>query len=83
MNQDNIFTTIYEFGNEVNYKILYIKNVDNIPIVWYTDGTFDKSGRQKIFISSYQKQDKIFLLSNIESEIELQKYINIFINDIK
>ena len=44
MNKEKMFITRDENNKEVAYEMLYAKNVDNVPIVWYTDGTFDEEG---------------------------------------
>ena len=81
MNNDNFFTAIDENGKETTYKMLYCKNVDDKPIIWYTDGSTDDSGKYNIYISSYEEKNKMYLLDSIDDEVELQKYVDIFKQD--
>ena len=46
MNKEKMFIAKDENGNETAYEMLYVKNVDNKPVIWYTDGTLDEEGRK-------------------------------------
>ena len=83
MNKENMFIAKDDTGKETVYEMLLIKNVDNKPIIWYTDNSKDEDGNKNIYISSYEKTDKTFQLNPIENDSDLEKYADIFMNEYK
>lgn len=83
MNKEKMFIARDENNKEVAYEMLYVKNVDNVPIIWYTDGSFDDEGRKNVYISSYKVDGKTFLLNTINDDNLMEKYADIFINEYK
>ena len=83
MNKEKMFIAKDENGNETAYEMLYVKNVDNKPVIWYTDGTLDEEGRKNIYISYYERKDSTFALNPIEDDSLMDKYANIFISEYK
>lgn len=83
MNKEKMFITRDENNKEVAYEMLYTKNVDNVPVVWYTDGTFDEEGNKNIYISSYKRENGTFVLDAINNDELMKKYEDIFLNEYK
>jgi len=83
MNKEKIFIARDENGSECQYEMLMVKNVDNIPVIWYTDGSKDEDGSKNVYISTYERTDTTFSLNPIENEETLQKYADIFSNEYK
>lgn len=83
MNKEKMFIARDENNKEVAYEMLYVKNVDNVPVIWYTDGTSDEDGKKNVYISTYKKEGNAFLLEGIEDENLMNKYSEIFINEYK
>lgn len=83
MNKEKMFIARDENNRDVAFEMLYVKNVDDKPIIWYTDGTLDDEGKKNIYISTYQRSGNTFLLSPIENDDLMQKYAEIFINEYK
>lgn len=81
MNKEKMFIAKDEDGMEKAYEMLYVKNVDSKPIIWYTDGTTDEEGNKNIYISEYKKLEKTFMLEPIEDDSLMEKYADIFINE--
>lgn len=81
MNKEKMFIARDENNRDVAFEMLYVKNVDDKPIIWYTDGTLDDEGKKNIYISTYQRSGNTFLLSPIENDDLMQKYAEIFINE--
>lgn len=83
MNKEKMFIARDENNKEVAYEMLLVKEVNNTPIIWYTDGSLDKEGKKNIYISSYKKEDGTFILESIEDKNQLNEYANIFLNEFK
>ena len=83
MNKEKMFIARDENNRDVAFEMLYVKNVDDTPIIWYTDGTLDDEGKKNVYISSYQRSGNTFLLNPIENDDLMQKYAEIFINEYK
>lgn len=78
MNKEKMFIARDENNVEVAYEMLLVKNVDNIPVIWYTDGTTDTDGSQNVFISTYSREGNTFALNKIEDDNLFNKCIEIF-----
>ena len=78
MNKEKLFIARDEDGIETKYEMLLVKNVNNNPVIWYTDGTTDEEGRKNVFISHYERTDTSFVLIPIEDDTLLEKYADIF-----
>jgi hypothetical protein len=83
MNKEKMFITRDENNVEVAYEMLYVKNVDNTPVIWYTDGSLDEEGNENVYISTYERQGNTFVLNSIDDEAVLNKYADIFLNEYK
>jgi len=83
MNKEKVFIARDENGVECQYEMLMVKNVDNTPVIWYTDGTIDENGRKNIYISTYERTESTFSLNPIEHDNLLEKYANIFADEYK
>ena len=83
MNKEKMFIAKDEDGNETEYEMLLVKNVDNVPIIWYSDGTKDEEGRKNIYISEYQRENNTFALNPIEDDSLMEKYADVFMNEYK
>ena len=81
MNKEKMFVARDENGKEVAFELLYTKNVDNVPIMWYTDGTTDEDGNKNVYISKYKREANSFQIEPIENEDELNKYSEIFLSE--
>ena len=78
MNKEKMFITKDEDGLEHEYEMLLVKNVDNVSVIWYTDGTKDEDGRKNIYISEYERVGNTFSLNPIEDDSLMNKYADIF-----
>jgi len=78
MNKEKMFITKDEDGLEHEYEMLLVKNVDNVSIIWYTDGTKDEDGRKNIYISEYERVGNTFALKPVEDDNLMNKYADIF-----
>lgn len=83
MKKENMFIARDENGSETAYEMLLVKNVDNNPVIWYTDGTMDADGNQNVFISTYERENNTFALNRIENEELFNKCSEIFLNENK
>lgn len=83
MNKEKMFITRDENNKEVAYEMLYVKNVDDTPVIWYTDGTFDEDGNKNVYISTYKRDNTTFLLEPINDDALMQKYADIFLNEYR
>lgn len=83
MNKEKMFITRDENNIETAYEMLYVKNVDNTPVIWYTDGSLDEEGNKNIYISTYKREGNTFVLNGIDDEELLNKYADIFSNEYK
>lgn len=83
MNKEKMFIARDENNKEVAYEVLYTKNVDNVPVMWYTDGTYDEDGGKNVYISSYKRENGTFVLEPINNEELMNKYSDIFLNEYK
>lgn len=83
MNKEKMFVAKDENGKEAVYEMLLVKNVDNIPVIWYTDGSYDEDNNKNIYISTYEKTDKTFVLNEITDESKMDEYADIFIKEYK
>lgn len=83
MNKEKMFITRDENNVEVAYEMLYVKNVDNTPVIWYTDGSLDEEGNENVYISTYERQGNTFVLNSIDDDAVLNKYADIFLNEYK
>lgn len=83
MNKEKMFIARDEDGNETEYEMLLVKNVDGVSIIWYTDGTKDEEGRKNIYISQYERTGNTFALNPIENDGLMEKYADIFIEESK
>ena len=83
MKKENMFIARDENNIETAYEMLYVKNVDNIPVIWYTDGTTDSEGNKNIFISTYEREGNTLALKPINDDSLLNKYSDIFLNEYK
>lgn len=83
MNKEKMFITRDENNKEVAYEMLYVKNVDDTPVIWYTDGTFDEDGNKNVYISTYKRDNTTFLLEPINDDALMQKYADIFLKEYK
>ena len=83
MNKEKMFVAKDENGKEAVYEMLLVKNVDNVPVIWYTDGTYDKDNNKNIYISSYEKTSTTFVLNEITDNSKLEEYANIFKKEYK
>jgi hypothetical protein len=83
MNKEKMFIARDENNVDAAYEMLYVKNVDGTPIIWYTDGTVDENDNKNVFISSYRREENTFLLSAIEDDNLMNKYAEIFLNEYK
>lgn len=83
MNKEKMFIARDEDGNETEYEMLLVKNVDGVSIIWYTDGTKDEEGRKNIYISQYERTGNTFALNPIENDGLMEKYADIFIEETK
>lgn len=83
MNKEKMFIARDDNNIEVAYEMLLVKNVDNVPVIWYTDGTTDADGNQNVFISTYTREGNTFALNPITDENLLNKYSDIFLNEYK
>ena len=81
MNKEKMFIARDENNVDTAYEMLYVKNVDGTPIIWYTDGTYDDDNNKNVYISSYKREGNTFLLSSIEDDNLMNKYADIFINE--
>jgi len=81
MNKEKMFITRDENNVEVAYEMLYVKNVDNTPVIWYTDGSLDEEGNENVYISTYERQGNTFVLNSIDDDAVLNKYADIFLNE--
>ena len=80
MNKEKMFIVRDEDGKEFAYEMLMAKNVDGVPVVWYTDNTKDENGELNVYISSYERTEHSFRLNELTDE-ELEKYGQIFLNE--
>lgn len=78
MNKEKMFIARDEDGLEHEYEMLLVKNVENVPVIWYTDGTKDEDGRKNIYISEYERVGNTFALNPIEDDNLMNKYAEIF-----
>ena len=83
MNREKMFIARDENNKEVAYEMLYVRDVDNVPVIWYTDGKTDEDGRKNIYISTYKIEGKTFILEPIENDEIMQKYSDIFLSEYK
>ncbi|MBR5662129.1 MAG: hypothetical protein IKX00_00585 [Bacilli bacterium] len=83
MNKEKMFIARDENGVEVAYEMLLVKNVDNVPVIWYTDGTKDGEGNTNIYISTYERENNLFVLNKVENDELFNKYSEIFLNENK
>lgn len=83
MNKEKMFITRDENNVETAYEMLYVKNVDNTPVIWYTDGSLDEEGNKNIYISTYKREGNTFVLNSIDDDAVLNKYADIFLNEYK
>ena len=83
MNKEKMFITRDENNVETAYEMLYVKNVDNTPVIWYTDGSLDEEGNKNIYISTYKREGNTFVLNGIDDDELLNKYADIFSNEYK
>lgn len=81
MNKEKMFVAKDENGKEAVYEMLLVKNVDNVPVIWYTDGSYDEDNNKNIYISTYEKTDKTFVLNEITDESKMDEYADIFIKE--
>ena len=72
-----------ENGVEEEYEMLLVKNVEGVPVIWYTDGTKDEEGRKNIYISTYERVENTFSLNPVGNDALLDKYADIFQNEYK
>lgn len=82
MSKEKLFITKDENGNEEQFEMLLVKNVDDVPIIWYTDGSFDEEGRKNVYISKYQRTETTFALSPVDEKM-MDKYADIFTKEYK
>lgn len=80
MNKEKMFIVRDEDGKEFAYEMLYTKNVDGVPVIWYTDNSKDENGELNVYISKYERTDHSFVLNELNDE-ELKKYSEIFLNE--
>lgn len=78
MNKEKMFIAKDENGIEHEYEMLLVKKVDDVSIIWYTDGTTDEEGRKNIYISEYQRTGNTFALTPIQNDNMMEKYADIF-----
>ena len=83
MNKEKMFIARDEDGIEKAYEMLLVKNVDSVPVIWYTDGTSDEAGNKNIYISQYERVGNSFQLNPVESEELINKYAEIFENEVE
>lgn len=81
MNKEKMFIAQDENNREVAYEMLMTKNVDNTPVIWYTDGAIDEEGSKQVYVSTYERANNTFVLNKIEDENFLNKCIEIFLNE--
>lgn len=78
MNKEKMFIAKDENGIEHEYEMLLVKRVDDVSVIWYTDGTQDEEGRKNIYISEYQRTGNTFALTPIQNDNMMEKYADIF-----
>ncbi len=78
MNKEKMFIAKDENGIEREYEMLLVKRVDDVSVIWYTDGTKDEEGRKNIYISEYQRTGNTFALTPIQNDNMMEKYADIF-----
>lgn len=78
MNKEKMFIAKDENGIEHEYEMLLVKRVDDVSVIWYTDGTKDEEGRKNIYISEYQRTGNTFALTPIQNDNMMEKYADIF-----
>ena len=83
MNKEKMFIARDENNVESEYEMLLVKNVDNDPIIWYTDGTTDEEGNKNIYISKYEKKGNTFELNPVDDDSLMEKYADIFLSEYK
>ena len=81
MNKEKMFVARDEDGVECAYEMLLVKNVDNVPVIWYTDGKTDEDVAQNVYIAEYERVNNTFALNPINDESKMQKYEDIFTNE--
>ena len=81
MNKEKMFIARDENGKEIAFELLYTKNVDGKPIMWYTDGTTDDEGNKNVYVSQYKRDDNTFQIEAIEDAESIKKYADIFLNE--
>jgi len=78
MNKEKMFIAKDENGVECAYEMLLVKNVNNVPVIWYTDGKVDESGAQNVYISEYERCNNTFALNPVEDDSKMKEYEEIF-----
>lgn len=78
MNKEKMFIAKDENGIEHEYEMLLVKKVEDVSVIWYTDGTKDEEGRKNIYISEYQRSGNTFALTPIQDDDMMEKYADIF-----
>lgn len=83
MKKEKMFIARDENNEEVAYEMLLTRSVDNIPIIWYTDGTKDEEGNTNVYISTYKREGNTFLLEPVTNDELMNKYSDIFLKEFQ
>ena len=77
MNKEKMFIVSDEDGNQTVLEMLKVENIDGKPIIWYTDNKKDENDKLNIYVSSFSKEERTFVLNPLSDEEE-QKYLKMY-----
>lgn len=75
MEEDKVFELINENNQKETYRIVKNIEIDNIPIIFYTNDELNENGEIDIFVNSYEIKNNTLILKEIPKEktIEINK----------
>lgn len=75
MEEDKVFELINENNQKEVYRIIKNIEIDNIPIIFYTNDELNENGEIDIFVNSYEIKNNTLILKEIpkEKNIEINK----------
>ena len=75
MEEDKVFELINENKQKETYRIVKNIEIDNIPIIFYTNDELNENGEIDIFVNSYEIKNNTLILKEIPKEktIEINK----------
>ena len=75
MEEDKVFELINENNQKETYRIVKNIEIDNIPIIFYTNDELNENGEIDIFVNSYEIKNNTLILKEIPKAktIEINK----------